>query len=737
MALLVSDNRREEFSKPPPKKKWLQEYIEQDSQPTSISSNLRTEAREFVRLFDNQTDERLNCNLKQLTDCKGKGTITLSQDVIGGVVQGVLDQFQSYFENECSSGAAASFENKALLRDPKERKLSKLLDPAKVGAKFNESLKRLSWPGSLDDNTNPAGIPEVKEDLKMSQNDIAPVVQSVISQFLNGSLADSEFRRSRKRSHKHANCRHRDKSGSYGPSERMNRSSSVIRFKSKTPEIESPIKIRKLEAQPIEGSVIVPCLKLEPTEEIDENQALNLSLPKHNQKVTFATQDRCYSTESVKSFQTSKSEKLTNLDILAHASDDRTKMNIAGDTNVSSHAVSQADNIRIAAKSVSSINATFEENEHRYYEMPKSYIELTPVIRHTQRAESPINMGLPMMKEENMFKPIVMKHSYGNHSPPLLEVVRHSQFASLPSSRQTSPVCLKKPVFSYSGHPSHSPPLSSIPYSSSNSDLVLGDPSHRPIFADSPPNSYVSSSPIQITTPLSSSQTHHFNSNSPRPSSISHSPSQLPHNSISPPPFSVLKKADPVNLSCEKINVPSMYSLPVIKPKPMKPFLESTESQSKPIFTNAYHSKPHSHGSYSPTSISETLNPNNKASLNISPSSIPSRTSREKADTNAKEEIKRTSSSTREVHNRLEKNRRAHLKTCFDELAVECDLDPKKASNLTVIRSAYKYIMSLRRKERENERNLATLVQEKIKRQNLLEELKREFPGYKSESDCE
>eukprot|EP00092_Neocalanus_flemingeri_P017326 GFUD01018739.1.p1 GENE.GFUD01018739.1~~GFUD01018739.1.p1 ORF type:complete len:736 (-),score=153.86 GFUD01018739.1:122-2329(-) len=735
MALLVSDNRHEEFSKPPPKKKWLQEYIEQDSQPNMISSNLRN----LLRTSDNQTDEKLNSNLQQLGDTKrDQGNITLSKDVIGGVVQGVLDQFQSFFENECSSGASASFENKAfstVSSELKVRKLSKLLDPARNGAKFNESLKRLSWPGSLDDKANPTDIPEVKQDLKISQNDIAPVVQSVISQFLNGSLADSEFRRSRKRSHKHANCHHRDKSGSSGPSDRIKRSSSVIQFKSKTPEIESPIKINKLEPQPIEGSVIVPHLKVESAMEIDENQALNLSLPKHNQKVTFATHDRCYSTESVKSFQTSKSEDMTNLDILARASDDRTKMNIAADIkpNVSSHLMSQADNLRIAGKSVSPVNASSHKDEHRYYERPQSYIELTPVIRHTHREESPMNMALPVRKEEHTFRPIVKHDSYGSHSPPLLEVLRCSQFSSLPSSRQTSPVCLKKSVFPYSGQPSHSPPLKSLLYSPPHLDLVSSAPSHRPIFSTSPPNSYVSSSPIAITRPHSSTQAHHFSLSPPCQSPISHSPSQLPHKSISPT-TSVLTKGDPVNLSCDKINGPSMYSFPVIKPKPMKPFLESTDSQSKPIFTNAYHSKPQSHGSYAPT---DTLNSNNKTSLNISPSSNPIRTSREKADTNTKEEIKRTSSTTREVHNRLEKNRRAHLKTCFDELAVECDLDPKKASNLTVIRSAYKYIMSLRRKERENERNLATLVQEKIKRQNMLEELKREFPGYKSESDCE
>jgi len=711
MALLVADTRREEFSKPPPpKKKWLQEYIEQDSQASSISSNLSTEAREFVRLFDNQTDEDLNSNLKNLSDSKDSpGKITLSQDLIGGVVQGVLNQFQSYFENECSSGASASFENKAsapVSSALKVKKLSKLLDPARNGAKLNESMKRLSWPGSCDDKTNSADIPDVNEDLKISQNDIAPVVQSVISQFLNGSLADSDFRRSRKRSHKHANCHHRDRSGFSGPTDRNKRSSSVIQFKSKTPEN----KIFK--DQPSEG-VIVPSLKLEPSEEVDENQALNLSLPKHNQKVTFATQDRCYSTESVKSFQTSKSEELTNLDILAHASDDCTKMNTHEDQKPN---VSQIESLHLVGKTIRSVISTSQESEQRYYDQPKSYIELTPVIRHTH--DSPMNMALPMRTEDNTFRPIVRNESYGSHSPLLQEVVRSSQFVSLPSSHQTSPVCLKKSGFPYSGQPSHSPPLSSILYPSAQ---------HPSIFSISP-SSHSPSLPISLTTPLSSSQAHHFNSTSPHLSPNSHSPSQ---HTITPPPHSVLRKADPVNLSCERASVPLVYSYPVIKPKPINPFHESTELKSKPIFANAYYSKPQLNGSYS---TSDTNNQNNKTI--ISPTST-NKASREKSETVAKEEIKRTSSSTREVHNRLEKNRRAHLKLCFDELAAECDLDPKKASNLTVIRSAYKYIMSLRRKERENEKNLANLVQEKIRRQNLLEELKREFPGYKSESDCE
>merc|ERR1712112_109675 len=128
----------------------------------------------------------------------------------------------------------------------------------------------------------------------------------------------------------------------------------------------------------------------------------------------------------------------------------------------------------------------------------------------------------------------------------------------------------------------------------------------------------------------------------------------------------------------------------------------------------------------------------NSGESNCKPvNSLASRATRERNEYLSKEEIKRTSSSTREVHNRLEKNRRAHLKMCFDELAIECNLDPKKTSNLTVIQSAYKFTMSLKRKDRENERNLASLVQQKIKLQQRLEEIKRELPGMESESDGE
>lgn len=51
-------------------------------------------------------------------------------------------------------------------------------------------------------------------------------------------------------------------------------------------------------------------------------------------------------------------------------------------------------------------------------------------------------------------------------------------------------------------------------------------------------------------------------------------------------------------------------------------------------------------------------------------------------------------SGTREVHNKLEKNRRAHLKECFEMLKkqVPASQDEKKTSNLSILRSAIRYI---------------------------------------------
>lgn len=52
---------------------------------------------------------------------------------------------------------------------------------------------------------------------------------------------------------------------------------------------------------------------------------------------------------------------------------------------------------------------------------------------------------------------------------------------------------------------------------------------------------------------------------------------------------------------------------------------------------------------------------------------------------------------TREVHNKLEKNRRAHLKECFESLKKQLPItaDEKKTSNLSILGAAIRHIQVL------------------------------------------
>ncbi|XP_062873167.1 max-binding protein MNT [Trichomycterus rosablanca] len=83
---------------------------------------------------------------------------------------------------------------------------------------------------------------------------------------------------------------------------------------------------------------------------------------------------------------------------------------------------------------------------------------------------------------------------------------------------------------------------------------------------------------------------------------------------------------------------------------------------------------------------------------------------------------------TREVHNKLEKNRRAHLKECFETLRKNIpNVDEKKTSNLSVLRSALRYIQTLKRKEKDYEHEMERLAREKISTQQRLAELKNDL----------
>ncbi|KAL1428344.1 hypothetical protein MTO96_002728 [Rhipicephalus appendiculatus] len=83
---------------------------------------------------------------------------------------------------------------------------------------------------------------------------------------------------------------------------------------------------------------------------------------------------------------------------------------------------------------------------------------------------------------------------------------------------------------------------------------------------------------------------------------------------------------------------------------------------------------------------------------------------------------------TREVHNKLEKNRRAHLKECFETLKRQLpNMDDRKTSNLTILRGALRYIQSLKRREREYEHEMERLAREKIAAQQRLATLKKDL----------
>ncbi|XP_045517511.1 max-binding protein MNT-like isoform X4 [Pieris brassicae] len=132
------------------------------------------------------------------------------------------------------------------------------------------------------------------------------------------------------------------------------------------------------------------------------------------------------------------------------------------------------------------------------------------------------------------------------------------------------------------------------------------------------------------------------------------------------------------------------------------------------------HSRPRTNGSHGPTQIPSPPSVGSNGSSNGSNSSSSNGSS------SGSNGIPRAG--TREVHNKLEKNRRAHLKECFEMLKRQLPATPddKKTSNLSILGSAIRYIQVLRRKERECEHEMERLAREKIAAQQRLAALKRE-----------
>ena len=84
----------------------------------------------------------------------------------------------------------------------------------------------------------------------------------------------------------------------------------------------------------------------------------------------------------------------------------------------------------------------------------------------------------------------------------------------------------------------------------------------------------------------------------------------------------------------------------------------------------------------------------------------------------------------RELHKTLEKNRRAHLRHCFEELRKELpksEYSYKKSSHINIIHSAIRYINSLKKTEWENEHEIERLARSKIRNQNHLAQIRQEM----------
>ncbi|KAL3856833.1 hypothetical protein ACJMK2_011546 [Sinanodonta woodiana] len=97
-------------------------------------------------------------------------------------------------------------------------------------------------------------------------------------------------------------------------------------------------------------------------------------------------------------------------------------------------------------------------------------------------------------------------------------------------------------------------------------------------------------------------------------------------------------------------------------------------------------------------------------------------------DENGKEKRRPGGAGTREVHNKLEKNRRAHLKECFDMLKKQIpNMEDKRTSNLSILRGSLRYVQTLKRKEKEYEQEMQRLAREKIMLQERLDTLKSEL----------
>lgn len=750
MALLVADSRSESFDKPPPpKKKWIQNYlVDRDSEPDSDGGSSSPNPADDDQPAPSAAETAV-LTAAAAVAASGKS----DKEVVaasGAIVQSVINQFQEYIHQQTNrnlhhqtaqnaaatanrttsyhkplAAAADVHHQQSLIQPLSAGQLAvQLLDPlTRGGDKFNDSLQKISTKSSLlpisESNhtlsspianapsssssrlaANDSTISDVNSMAApsdtlggLSKKEIGGVVQGVISQFLTGSLADVQFgsrsgsSSSRKRcrrghdkcpSRSHRSSRGSDSSGLHHSHHRSSRSIYRPGHSGHHNDREG-VLVDNTVSQNVPEDYSGPQAKYRKSHEEFETDAggvLNLSLPKTGSRT--AQDEFNFSLNSRVTFAAE--------DSCYSAENSQRSMEIS-----KSQQMYNADEaLDLDIKSTAASKTT-------------SLISMSA----TAAAVASQSTQAAMLRRQS-------QNSY--HSafyPPEAGFRPQSSHSSLHSSAAATAVYIKPvPLSTLIKAPASLSPQGS-PAPSPPSLAVLQQPTAS---ISSPVNLIVKPTAVHVSEPTAVIQ-------APQHSGSSRYNQKLAVEKCSPrflsTPAAVKQYSSPLPPEL----IPTKRTSPVTtlsQPTAIK----KESSASTPLATAKIAASP-------PSSSNRRGNKNADKAADK-----PAEKSDKSADNSSSISGVKATTSTRELHNQLEKNRRAQLKLCFEELASECQIDPKtKASNLTVIRSAYKVVMGLRRDERENEKEIANLAEEKIKLTQRLEELRRHLPGFKLAED--
>ena len=748
MSLLVADSRSENFDKPPPpKKKWIQNYlVDRDSEPDSDGGSSSPNP-DVVDQPAPTAAEAAVLTAAAAVAASGKS----DKEVVaasGAIVQSVINQFQDYIHQQTNRNlhhqtaqnaaaiasrtisyheplvAAADVNHQQfLLRPISAGQLAvQLLDPlTRGGDKFNDSLQKISTKSSLvpisgskhslsstiaaaasssssrlaanDSASSDVNCMAAPSDtLGLSKKDIGGVVQGVISQFLTGSLADVQFcsrsgsSSSRKRcrrghekcpSRSHRSSRGSDSSGHHHSHHRSSRI-GYRHGQSGHHNDREGVLVDNTNCQNVPEDYSGPQAKYHKSHEefvTDAGGVLNLSLPKTGSRT--AQDDFNFSLNSRVTFAAEDScYSFENSKRSMEISKSQQMYNAdeALDLDIKSTAAPTTTSII----SISAVEAVASHS--------------TPAALLRRQSQNSYHSAF--YPPEAGFRPQSSHSSLHSIAAATTGYIKPVPLSTLIKAQAS---------LSPQGSPSPSPP----------SFAALQQP---PVSISAPVNLIVKPTAVHVSEPTAVIQTPQHCGSSRYNQKIAvekystrflSTPGAVKQYSTTPPPDLIpTKRTSPVTT--------------LSQPKAIK----IASADSKPLTAAKIAGSPPSSSNRRGNNIAD------KAADKTAEKSDKS------ADNSSIISGVKAVTSTRELHNQLEKNRRAQLKLCFEELASECQIDPKtKASNLTVIRSAYKVIMGLRRDERENEKEIANLAEEKIKLTQRLEELRRKLPDFKLAED--